>query len=466
MSDKPARYVGPRLALMMFLQFFVWGSWYSTVSNYLLARDLGDDIAWAFTVGPIAAILAPFFLGMVADRFFATERVLAVMHFLGGIALVAAPAVIGLWDGEGWSSPIIVFLFLHMLFYMPTLGLINTLAFHNLTNREKQFPMIRVFGTIGWIVAGLVVSWWLKADRAETPFYVAGGAGALLGLYSLTLPHTPPPAKGKAVSARDILGLEALTLLRRPAFFIFIVSSFLVTIPLAAYFPFTPIFASDAGFKDPAAWMTIGQMWEVLFMIVMPFFFVRLGVKWMLVVGILAWVIRYGLFAGAAVSGTWWMIIVGISLHGICYDFFFVTGQIYVDRVAPVRLRGQAQGFLILVTLGLGLLIGAQVSGALVKHYKSENFGELDAQAIALRTEHDTLLEQAVAADDVTATSLEGAAQQKWEASIPLRLQTHNWRMIWSIPAIGAAILMLLFILIFREEEEPLPSGKSPEGEP
>ena len=160
MSDKPPPYVGLRLALMMFLQFFVWGSWYSTVSSFLRARDLGDDIAWAFTVGPIAAIIAPFFLGMVADRFFATERVLAATHFLGGVALIAAPFVLDVWDGRGWRSPMIVFLFLHMLFYMPTLGLINTLAFHNLTNREKQFPMIRVFGTIGWIVAGLVVSAW------------------------------------------------------------------------------------------------------------------------------------------------------------------------------------------------------------------------------------------------------------------------------------------------------------------
>jgi nucleoside transporter len=396
-SEKQAGYgsTGARLSVMMFLQFFVWGGWYVTVGNYMGANHMTDKIAWAYSLCPIAAIISPFFLGMVADRFFATEKVLAVMHILGGAALLAAPTL-----AKGSPTVFIAILLVHTLCYMPTLGLTNTLAFHHMSDPEKQFPMVRVFGTIGWIVANIVVSKMLHADTLPVQFYVAGGAAVLLGLYSFTLPHTPAPSAGQKASVHDILGLDSLGLLRQPAFAVFMVSSFLICIPLAFYYSFAPVFVKSVGVADPAFNMSFGQMSEIFFMLVMPFCFRKLGVKWMLLVGMFAWVARYGLFAGAANSGLLPLIMIGIILHGVCYDFFFVTGQIYVDQVASAKIRGQAQGFLVLVTQGIGMLIGAQVAGKIV----------------AANTAGDTV----------------------------------QWFGVWIIPCVAAGVIMLIFAALFQ----------------
>ena len=395
--------VGPRLSVMMFIQFFIWGAWYVTVGNYMSAHGMSDGIFWAYTVGPIAAIVSPFFLGMVADRFFATERVLAVMHLLGGAALLAAPTVARVQGETFW--PFVVVLLVHMLCYMPTLGLTNTLAFHNMTNQEKQFPLIRVFGTIGWIVANWVVSRGFAADRTDTQFYVAGGAAVLLGLFSLSLPHTPAPAADQKASWRNILGIDALALMKDRSFAVFIISSFLICIPLAAYYAYAPVFAAAMGFENTAFYMSFGQISEIFFMLAMPLCFVRLGVKWMLLIGMLAWVLRYGFFAAAADDQIRWMVLTGIILHGICYDFFFVTGQIYVDKKATREIRGQAQGFLVLITQGVGMLIGAQVFGRIVN----------------------------------TCTHEEA------------RLREGDWQTVWLIPCLAAAIVMIAFALLFRD---------------
>jgi len=427
--------VTTRLSIMMFLQFFVWGAWYVTVGNYMGAHQMGDAIYWAYTVGPIAAIISPFFLGMVADRFFATEHVLSVMHLIGGLALFAAPFLAPQDGGSHW--PFIAILLIHMLCYMPTLGLTNTLAFHNLTNREKQFPIVRVFGTIGWIVANIVVSKGLNADKTVEQFYVAGGATIVLAVFSLLLPHTPAPAKGKAVSARDVLGLDSLVLMKKPSFAVFIISSFLICIPLAAYYNYAPVFADAAGFHNVAFNMSYGQMAEVVFMLLMPLFFMRLGVKWMLLIGMFAWVLRYGLFAAAADSGVLWMIVGGILLHGICYDFFFVTGFIYVDKQASTKIRGQAQGLLVLITQGLGMLIGAQLIGRLVNSFTKDNATALLDQAKALR-------DQAAAATGVSAESL-------WSQATDVLLSARDWQTIWLIPCIMAAVVAVAFMLLFRE---------------
>jgi nucleoside transporter len=288
---------------------------------------------------------------------------------------------------------------------MPTLGLTNSLAFHNIQNQEKQFPLIRVFGTIGWIVAGVLVSAVLKADATAIPLRVAGGAGLLLGLYAFGLPHTPPPAAGTEVTVRRIIGLDALAQLRGSAFWIFIVCSFLLCIPLAVYYNFAPIFVNDVGLPNPAFKMSFGQMSEVLFMLSMPWFFRSLGVKWMLAVGAGAWVLRYMLFALAAPDGAAVLILGGIVLHGICYDFFFVTGQIYVDRKANPAIRAQAQGFLVLVTYGLGMLIGAQASGLIFNSFLGE----------------------------------------------ATRLTPGQWTQFWSIPAILAAAILVIFMVAFRD---------------
>ena len=278
--------IGPRLSIMMFLEFFVWGAWYVTVGNYMAVNGMADLIGNAYSVGPIAAIISPFFLGMIADRYFATERVLGILLILSGIFLGAAPMVVG--EGEPNGGLFIWMLQLHMLCYMPTLGLTNTLAFSNMTNQEKQFPLIRVFGTIGWIVAGVLVSKFLGADTTALPLQIGGGAAILMGLYSFTLPHTPPPAAGKSVTAREIIGLDALSQLSSSSFWVFLISSFLVCIPLSAYYAFAPVFVAESYVSDPAFQMSFGQVSEVLFMAIMPLCFARLGVKWMLFVGMRA----------------------------------------------------------------------------------------------------------------------------------------------------------------------------------
>lgn len=393
-----------RLSAMMFIEFFIWGAWFVTVGNYMKEIGMGDAIYWAYTVGPIGAIISPFFLGMVADRFFATQKVLGVMHLMGGVAIFFAPIV-----AEGTSAspaPFIILLLVHNLCYMPTLGLANTLAFHHMSDQEKQFPVVRVLGTIGWIVAGVLVSRVLHADLTAVPLKVAGGAGILMALYSFTLPHTPPPAAGEKVSARQILGLDALAKLKSPSFVVFIISSFLICIPLAAYYSYAPVFVNDAQITNPAFKMSFGQMSEVLFMLVMPLLFARLGVKWMLIAGMLAWVTRYGLFAAAAPAGVLWMIMAGIILHGVCYDFFFVAGMIYVDKRAIPAIRGQAQGLLVLVTYGAGMLIGAQVSGWLFNSIVTGSAGEA----------------------------------------------LSRWQTFWIVPSVFAGVVMLVFGLLFKDE--------------
>jgi nucleoside transporter len=385
----PLNYV--RLSVMMFVQFFLWGSWYVLGPNYLAGLGFdGSDFGWMYSVGPIAGMISPFFVGMIADRFFATERVLGVMHLLGAVAMFAATAMMKIPLPEalaGFRPDVINLLFFaHMLCFFPTLSLTNTLAMHTMTNPETQFPMIRVFGTIGWIVAGNVLTL-LKWDTSIYMFYLAAGSGLVMGIYSFTLPHTPPPSAGKAVSARQILGLDALVLLKRPSYLAFMVSSFLICIPLAFYYQLASRTVAQGGFTAPGTIMSLGQVSEIGFMLLMPLCFARLGVKWMLFVGMLAWVARYALFTiGAPAPSIWWMLLIGVVLHGICYDFFFVTGQIYTDQTASSEIRGQAQGMLVLFTLGLGMLIGAQVAGKVESANTPPETSLLQAEAAAVGT--------------------------------------------------------------------------------
>lgn len=391
---------------MMFLEFLIWGGWYVTVPNYMKAHGMDGNIATVFTLCPIAAIISPFFLGMVADRFFATEKVLAVMSLLGGAFLILVPIL----AATGNPNLFIGLLLLHALCFMPTLGLTSSLAFHHVTDQEKQFPIIRVFGTIGWIAANWIVSRMLHGDNTAVQFYVAGSAAVLLGLYSFTLPHTPAPSAGQKATAHDILGLDSLALLKKPSFLVFIICSLLICVPLAFYYAYAPVYVGVVGFADPAYNMSFGQIGEVFFMFAMPFLFARLGVKYMLLAGMLAWVARYGLFAGASDTHAHWMVMGGILLHGMCYDFFFVTGQIYVDKRCSAKIRGQAQGFLVLITQGVGMLFGAMAAGYL---YNTQKNGEVV-----------------------------------------------NWHQLWLIPCIAAAVIAVVFFLFFRDDsnekiEEP-----------
>ncbi|WCJ60027.1 nucleoside permease [Fontisphaera persica] len=370
-----------QLSGMMFLQYFIWGSWYVTMGPYLkdTLHFSGQQIGLAFSTTALAAMISPFFVGMVADRFFATEKVLAALHILGGACLFGA-------SKATTFATFYPLLMAHTLCYMPTLALTNSLAFHHLTDPGKQFPGIRVLGTISWITAGFVVGMLgVKANTTPWPFVIGAVVSVLMGLYSLSLPHTPPAKLGQRVTVRDILGLDALSLLKERSFLVFVLGAFLFCIPLTFYFAFVPAYLADLDISQIPRKMTMGQMSEIFFLLVMPFFFVRLGVKWMLAVGMLAWAARYFLFAfgdNAAIPagglhadqlvgllGLAGMLYLGIILHGICYDFFFVTAYIYVDQKANESIRAKAQGFIALVTLGAGMFVGSNLSGWVVDRY-------------------------------------------------------------------------------------------------
>jgi nucleoside transporter len=388
-----------KLSAMMFLQYFVWGAWYVTMGTWLgeTLHFSGEQIGLAAGSTALAAMISPFFVGMVADRFLATERILAALHVAGGGVLFMAASQ------TSFGSFYAVIL-VYTLCYMPTLALSNSLSFRQMSDPGREFPPIRVLGTIGWIVAGLAIGT-LGLEATATPLRIAGGASIALGLFCLALPHTPPleSATAKRASWGSIIGLDALKLLGERSFAVFVLGSFLVCIPLQFYYAFANLFLNELNVTNAAGKMTLGQMSEIFFMLVMPWFFRRLGVKWMLLVGMAAWTARYAFFAFGTHADLVWMLYAGILLHGICYDFFFVTGQIYVDRKAPPDLRAAAQGFIAFVTLGVGMFIGSWVSGRVVDAYRTGG--------------------------------------------------GHDWHRIWLVPSAGAAIVLVLFALFFRSTE-------------
>lgn len=441
-----SRPVVPLLSVMMFLQFFVWGTWFSTINVALGAANLGGFVGDAYAAVPLGAIFAPLFLGLIADRFFPSQIIMGVLFLIGGVLVFLAGRAAQAGNGELMSK-----LFLaHMLCYMPTLGLGNTIAFTHL--RRLDFPRVRVWGTIGWIVAGLLVGaigW--SANLGI--MYLAAIAAALLGLFCFFLPHTPAPAKGQKVDARALLMLDALKLLAKPSFLVFVLSSLLICIPLAYYFGMTGSFLANAGFEQPASSMTIGQMSEIFFMLLIPFFFRRLGVKGMILVGMLAWTMRYLLFAFGAPDQVAWMLFLGIALHGICYDFFFVTGFMYTDHVAPKEVRGQAQSLLVFVTQGVGMWIGyAIVFG--------KSWLGLDGQATALAG--SAPLGEAIAATrgEETLTFFQGLAKmftvKMPEGIDPTVLSTamEQWKAFWIVPAIMALVIAIVFAAAFWDRSK------------
>ena len=396
-----------QLSLMMFLEFFIWGGWFVTLGTFL-GNNLGAtgaETAIAFSTQSWGAIIAPLFIGLIADRYFNAERILGVLHLIGAVLMY-------LMSQAGDFATFYPYVFAYMAAYMPTLALVNSVSFYQMKDPAKEFSIIRVFGTIGWIIAGLAISalgWDAQEAIANgalaNTFTMVAIASAVLGLFSFTLPKTPPSnSGGETLSIGDLLGFDALKLLKDRNFLMFFITSVLICIPLAFYYQQANPFLVELGMENPTGKMTIGQISEVLFMLLLPVFFKRFGFKKTIMVGMLAWALRYALFAYGNAGELTFMLILGIALHGICYDFFFVSGQIYTDYKAGEKVKSAAQGLITLATYGVGMLVGFWVAGKISDTY-------------------------------LTPDSL------------------HNWEMIWLLPAAFALGVLLLFMLIFKDEE-------------
>lgn len=392
-----------KLSVMMFLEFFIWGGWFVTLGTFLV-KDLnasGTQISMAYLTQSIGAIIAPFVIGLIADRFFSAQKILGVLHLAGSVILWFAS------QASAFDSffPLIV---IYMILYMPTLALVNSVSFRQMRNPAVEFPPVRVLGTVGWIIAGLTIGYfgWEQTSQLSLTFKMAAAASALLGLLSFSLPPAPPTQRNANVSIKEMLGLDALRLLNNKSYLLFFLSSIAICIPLAFYYNFTNLFLNEAGMKSAAAVQSLGQVSEALFMLLIPVFFLRFGVKNMLAIGMLAWVLRYVFFSFGNVDENYWMLIAGIVLHGVCYDFFFVTGQIYTDSHAGEQFKSAAQGMITLATYGVGMMIGSLISGPIVDAY-------------------------------LTSTG-------------------HNWAMIWMIPASVSALVLLLFFVFFKDKKVPV----------
>ena len=397
-----------QLSFMMFLEFFIWGGWFVTMGTFL-GNNLGAtgaETAMAYSTQSWGAIIAPFIIGLIADRFFNAERILGVLHLIGAFLMYQ------MYQSTDFGS-FYPYVLGYMIGYMPTLALVNSVSFNQMKDPAKDFSLIRVWGTIGWIAAGLAISYLFHWDpKPEVPgdkgllqntFLMVAIASAILGLFSFTLPKTPPKADdGSKITVRDILGLEALNLLKDRNFLVFFLSSVLICVPLAFYYQHANQFLSEIGVENATGKMTIGQISEVLFMLLLPFFFKKFGFKMTILVGMLAWTVRYLLFAfGDAGEGVY-MLLIGIALHGICYDFFFVSGQIYTDSKAGEKVKSAAQGLITLATYGVGMLGGFYIAGLIT---------------------------------DANVTS-----------------EGHDWASVWQIPALFAVLVFVIFAVLFKNE--------------
>jgi nucleoside transporter len=398
-----------QLSFMMFLEFFIWGSWFVTLGTYLSANLQANGLQTAsiFSTQSYGAIIAPFIIGLIADRYFNAEKILGILHIVGAVLMFQMYRATEV-------SAFYPYVFTYMVLYMPTLALVNSVSFRQIGDPEKEFSSIRIWGTIGWIVAGLIISYvfhWdgkeeAKAGMLKNTFAMGAAASLLLGIFSFTLPKTPPVKDAnQKESIGSILGLDAIKLLKNPNFLVFFISSILICIPLAFYYQNANNFLAQIGVDNPTGKMTIGQISEALFILLIPVFFKRFGFKKTIMIGMLAWAVRYALFAYGNAGPLSFMLIIGIALHGVCYDFFFVSGQIYTDAQAGPKYKSAAQGLITLATYGVGMLIGFWVAGFITDYYTShpvDNF----------------------------------------------------WRQVWIIPAGIAAVVMVLFLLLFRENKE------------
>lgn len=389
---------GVQLSMMMLLEYFIWGAWYVTMGTYMgeHLHSSGLQIGAAYSALAIATIISPFFVGLIADRFFAAQKIMGVLHLVGAALLFLATRIV---DNTAFYWVIL----LYSLLYMPTIALSNSVAFHQMTEPGKQFPWIRVFGTLGWIVAGLLIGN-LGWEKTYNTFYLAAGVSAALGLFSFILPNTPPKANAAEASASKALGTEAFVLFKDKPYLIFFIAAILVCIPLSFYYGFANPFLNEIGLNNAAGKMILGQVSEAVFILAIPFLFTNIGVKNMLLLGMTAWILRYMCFAYGNTGANTWMLYAGIVLHGVCYDFFFVTGYMYTEKKAGEKIKNAAQGLFTFATYGVGMFIGTWFSGYIVDLHKTDT--------------------------------------------------GHSWKDIWFVPAMIAAGVLVYFILFFREKKQ------------
>jgi nucleoside transporter len=389
---------GILLALMMFLQYFIWGAWYVTMGTYMGEHlgSTGVQIGAAYSALAIATMISPFFVGLIADRFFAAQKLMGILHLVGALLLLLATKI----TGNGAFYWVILF---YSLLYMPTIALSNSVAFSQMSDPGKQFPWIRVFGTLGWIIAGLLIGGFAM-EKSSSTFLLAAAVSAFLGLVSFILPNTPPKGKAAGASASKALGTDAFVLFKDKPYLIFFIAAILVCIPLSFYYGFANPFLNEVGMKNAAGKMILGQVSEGIFILAIPFLFNSIGVKKMLLLGMTAWILRYIFFAYGDTGANTWMLYAGIIMHGVCYDFFFVTGYMYTEKKAGEKIKNAAQGLFTFATYGVGMFIGTWFSGYIVDMYKVAN--------------------------------------------------GHSWKDIWYVPAIIAAAVLVYFIVFFREKRE------------
>ncbi len=384
---------------MFFLQFFVWGSWYVTLGTYLLQTlgFNGREVGLVYGSTAIAATITPFFLGVIADRFFAAEKLLSLLHLTGGVVLLVAAQL----TTFAWFYPVLV---LYTLLYMPTFALSTSLSFHHLKTPSKDFPIVRVGGTLAWIVAGIILSYF-QLESTATPMQIAAGASFTLGLYCLTLPHTPPLGEREKMNVKKLLGGEIFTIFAGSSFVVLILCLTLIRIPASFYYSFVNPFLNEVGLSHTAAKMTLGQTAEVLIMLVLPWIFVRFRIKWIMALGLFMWGFRYLMFAFGVHPGWSWLFYIGILIHGITFNFTTLSAQIYIDRHVPPRLKSTAQGFVTQVTNGIGALVGTYIAGEVVSQL----------------------------------TMADGS---------------HQWTTIWLIPAVMGMSIGLTFLVFFRSQKK------------
>ena len=355
-----------QLSIMMFLQFFIWGAWYVTMGTYLdkVLHATGVQVGAAYSAMAIATIFSPIFVGMIADRFFSAQKLLGVLHIGGALLLYYITRI----DNPSFFYWVVL---LYSLMYAPTLALANSVAFRQMNDPAKEFPSVRFLGTIGWIAVGWMIDkvFKLQTEQLAQTFIIAAVASGLLGLFSFTLPDTPPKAKGTQTTFAKVLGADAFVLFKDRSFTVFLIASILICIPLSFYYSFTNLYLTEAGMKNVTSSMTLGQFSEALFILLIPFFFRRLGVKWMIAIGMIAWAVRFLFFGYGDAAENLWMLFAGIILHGVCFDFFFVTGQIYTDSKANIKIQNSAQGLITMATYGVGMWIGTLLSGYVKDHY-------------------------------------------------------------------------------------------------